>query len=177
MCSFLCHFSFGAQGQRHERKQVKKQTIKQQQNSHILQLTTSSLSLSLSPSLPSPQHTESVGLLKNIGFKCWFEEWEGVGWPDFVRESVPDCRRSIRKWSLTKWVSAYSGNTENGSIGRWAKLAGWLVDSQEFGQVVRSSWVEAIITERRECVLYPWINGQPMKRSKMRRNVVRFRNS
>ena len=57
------------------------------------------------------------------------------------------------------------------------KLAGWLIDSQEFSQVVRSSRVEAIITERREFVLYPRINGQPMKRSKMRRNVVRFSNS
>ena len=37
--------------------------------------------------------------------------------------------------------------------------------------------IEAIITERREFVLYPWINGQPMKRSKMRRKVVRFRSS
>ena len=56
-------------------------------------------------------------------------------------------------------------------------MAGWPIDSQEFSQVLRSSQVEAIITERREFVLYPWINGQPMKRSKMRRNVVRFRNS
>ena len=45
-----------------------------------------------------------------------------------------------------------------------------------FGQVVRSSRVEAIIIERREFVLYPLINWQPIKRSKMRRNVVRFRN-
>ena len=29
------------------------------------------------------------------------------------------------------------------------------IDSQEFSQVVRSSRVEAIITERREFVLYP----------------------
>ena len=74
-------------------------------------------------------------------------------------------------------MCAYSRNIENGSIGRWAKLAGWLIDSQEFSQVVRSSRVEAIITERRQFVLYPWINGQPMKRRKMRRKVVRFRNS
>ena len=33
------------------------------------------------------------------------------------------------------------------------KLAGWLIDSQEFSQVVRSSRVEAIIIERREFVL------------------------
>ena len=44
-------------------------------------------------------------------------------------------------------MRAYSGNTENGSIGRWAKLASWLIDSPEFSQVVRSSRVEAIITE------------------------------
>ena len=131
------------------------------------------LSLPISP----PTHTQSVGLLKKISFKWWFEGWDGVGWPDFIRERVPDCRHSIRKWPLTKWVCAYRGNTENGSIGRWAKLAGWLIDSQEFSQVVKSSRVEAIITERREFVLYPWINGQPMKRSKMRRNVVHFRNS
>ena len=52
---------------------------------------------------------------------------------------------------------------------------GWLVDSQDFSQVVRISRVEAIVTERREFVLYPLINGQPMKRSKMRRNVVPFK--
>ena len=60
-------------------------------------------------------------------------------WPDFVRESVRDCRRSVRNWPLTKRVRAYSGYTENWSIRRWAKLAGWLTDSQEFSQVVRSS--------------------------------------
>ena len=32
-------------------------------------------------------------------------------------------------------------------------MAGWLIDSQEFSQVVRSSRVEAITTERREFVL------------------------
>ena len=32
-------------------------------------------------------------------------------------------------------------------------MAGWLVDSQEFSQVVRSSRVEAIITERRICTV------------------------
>ena len=57
------------------------------------------------------------------------------------------------------------------------KLAGWFIDPQEFSQVVRSSRVEAIITEGREFVLYPSINGQPMNRSKMRRNVDHFRNS
>ena len=70
----------------------------------------------------------------------------------------------------------HNGNTENGSVGRSAKLAGWPIDFQEFSQVVRSSRVEAIKTERREFVLYPRINGQPMKRSKIRRNVVHFRN-
>ena len=50
---------------------------------------------------------------------------------------------------------AYSGNTENGSIRRSAKLASRLIDSQEFSQVVRSSSVEAIITKRQEFVLYP----------------------
>ena len=78
------------------------------------------------------------------------------------RESVPDCRRSIRKWPLTKRVCAYSGNTENGSIRRWAKLAVWLIDSQEFSQVVRSSRVEAIITERRVCTVSvnQWVTSQ-----------------
>ena len=109
--------------------------------------------------------------------KRWFEGWDGVGWPDFVRESIPDCWCSIRKWPSTKWVCAYSGNTKNGSIRRRVKLAGWLIDSREFSQVVGSSQVEANRTERREFVLYPWIIRQPMKRSKMRRNVVRFRNS
>ena len=126
------------------------------------------------PPPPPHTHTKSVGLLKEVSFKWWFEGWDGVGWPDFVRESVPDRRRSIQKRHLTKRVCLYSGNTENG---RWAKLAGWLIDSQEFRQVVRSSRVEALITERREFVPYSLISGQPMKRSKMRRNVVHFRNS
>ena len=56
-------------------------------------------------------------------------------------------------------------------------MAGWLIDSKEFSQVVRSSRVQAIIAERREFVLYLRINGQPVERSKMRRNAVRFRNS
>ena len=73
-------------------------------------------------------------------------------------------------------MCSYSGNTENGSIRRWAKLAGWLIDSQEFIQVVRSSRVEAIITEKREFVLYPWFYGHTVKRSKMMRNVIRFKN-
>ena len=118
-----------------------------------LSLSPPPLSLSLpalSLCLPPPTLTQSVGLLKKISFKWWFDGWDGVGWLDFVRENVPDCWRSIRKWPLTKRVCAYSGNTENGSIGRWSKLAGWLINSQEFSQVVRSSWVEAIITERRE---------------------------
>ena len=33
-------------------------------------------------------------------------------------------------------------------------LAGWLIDSQKFGQVARSGLAEAIITERRVFVLY-----------------------
>ena len=33
------------------------------------------------------------------------------------------------------------------------KLAGWLIDSLEFSQVVRSSRVEAIITGRRVCTV------------------------
>ena len=53
----------------------------------------------------------------------------------------------------------------------------WLKDSQEFSQVVWGSHVEAIITEKREFVLYQRINGQPMNRSKMRGNVVHFKNS
>ena len=104
----------------------------------------------------------------------WRIRWCWMTW--FRRESVPDCRRSIRKWPLTKRVCAYSGNTENESIRKWAKLAGWLIDSQEFSQVVRSSQVEAIITERREFTLYP-LYLYPMKKSKMKRNVVCFRNS
>ena len=68
------------------------------------------------------------------------------------------------KMTFDKRVCAYRGNTENGSIRKWAKLAGWLINSQ-FSQVVRSSRVEATITERREFVLYPWTNGQPMRRS------------
>ena len=62
--------------------------------------------------------TQSIGLLEKMCFKWWFEGWEGVGWPDFVRESVPYRRRSIRKWPLTKRVCAYRGKTENGSIRR-----------------------------------------------------------
>ena len=58
-----------------------------------------SLSLSLSP---THTHTLSVGLLKKISFKWWFEGWDDVGWPDFIRESVPDCQRSVRKWPLSK---------------------------------------------------------------------------
>ena len=34
-------------------------------------------------------------------------------------------------------------------------MAGWLLDSQDFSQAVRSSRVEAIKTERGEFVLYP----------------------
>ena len=55
----------------------------------------------------------------------------------------------------------------------------WQVGLKIHRSSVKFSRVEAIITEiteRRE-FLYPSINGQPMKRSKMRRNVVRFRNS
>ena len=54
----------------------------------------------------------SVRLLEKIGLKRWFEGWEGVGWPDFIRESVPDRQHSIRKWPLTKWVCVYRGKTE-----------------------------------------------------------------
>ena len=32
-------------------------------------------------------------------------------------------------------------------------MAGWSIDSQEFSQVARSNRVDAVITERRECVL------------------------
>ena len=76
--------------------------------------------------------------------------WCWMTW--FVRESVPDCRRSIRKWPLTKRVCVFSGSTENGSIRRWAKLAGWPIESQEFSQVIRGSRVEAITIEKREFV-------------------------
>ena len=92
------------------------------------------LSLSLYPSTPSPPPTphtriQSVGLLKKVGFKWWFEGWEGVGWFSFVRKSVPDCQCSIRKWPLIKQMCACRGNTENGSIRKWAKLAGWMTNS------------------------------------------------
>ena len=107
MHSFLCHFSFGAQGPLHETKEVGKKTTTKK---HTLCDRPLVLSLSLSLSL-FLSHTQSVGLLKKISFKWWFEGWDGVGWPDFVRESVPDCRRSIRKLPLTTRVCAYSGNT------------------------------------------------------------------
>ena len=32
-------------------------------------------------------------------------------------------------------------------------MAGWLIDSEEFSQVVSSSQVEAIITEKRVCTV------------------------
>ena len=87
-------------------------------------------------------------------------------------------RKNQERLRNKRQVIAYSGNTENGSIRRWAKMAGWFIDSQYFSQVLRSSWVEAIIIERREFgLLYMWINGQPMTKNKRRRNVVRFRNS
>ena len=38
---------------------------------------------------------------------------------------------------------------------KMSDFVGWLIDSQEFNQVVRSSRVEAIGTERKEFVLYP----------------------
>ena len=62
-----------------------------------------SLVLSLFPPLsPSPPHlptqSVSVGLLKKISFKWWSERWDGAGWPDFIRDSVQDCRRSRTKW-------------------------------------------------------------------------------
>ena len=54
-------------------------------------------------------------------------------------------------------------------------MAGWPIDSQEFSQVVRSSRVEAIITEMRVCTVS--MNQWATNEEKMRRNVVSFRNS
>ena len=43
--------------------------------------------------------------------------------------------------------------------------------------VVWSIRVEAVTVERREFVLYPWIDRQPVERSRIRRNVNSFSNS
>ena len=66
----------------------------------------------------------------------------------------------------------------NGSIRRRAPLAGWSVGLQEFSQIDRSGRVEAVIVaQRSDFVLYSWINGQPVERSKLRRDMVSFGNS
>ena len=65
----------------------------------------------------------------------------------------------------------------NGSIRRRAPLAGWSVGLQEFSQVDRSGRAEAVVAQRIDFVLYSWINGQPVERSKLRRDMVSFGNS
>ena len=100
---------------------------------------------------------------------CW------VTW--FRRGECSRLSAQLKKMTSSQASMCVQRETENGSIRGWAKVAGWFIDYQKFRQVVRSSRDEATIIERREFVLYPWINGQPMKRSKMRRNVVHFRNS
>ena len=64
------------------------------------------------------------------------------------------------------------GKTKNGSIRRRAQPAGCFVNLQEFSQVARSGRVEAVIAQRSKFALSSWINGQPMERSKMRRDTV-----
>ena len=65
----------------------------------------------------------------------------------------------------------------NGSIRRRAPLAGWSVSFQEFSQVDRSGRAEAVVAQRIDFVLYSWINGQPVERSKPRRDMVSLGNS
>ena len=48
---------------------------------------------------------------------------------------------------------------------------------KEFGQVARDSQVEAVVAQRSEFVLYSGINGQPVERSNMRRDMISLGNS
>ena len=105
-----------------------------------------SLPLSLSPSLSIlPQHTHTISRTAEKDQFCamiWRMRWCWMMWFSKGECPVPAQHKK-------------SGNTENGSIRRWAKLVGWLMDCQEFSQVVRSSWFEArIITVELEESLY-----------------------
>ena len=47
----------------------------------------------------------------------------------------------------------------------------------KFSQVARSGRVQVVVAQRRELVLYAWINGQPKEKSTrgtMKRNMITF---
>ena len=95
----------------------------------------------LSPS-PPPTYTQSVGLLKNISFKWWFEGWDRVGWPGFRKG---ECSRLLTQhkkmtfdqasvcvqWEYREWK--YQKMSEVGGLAY--RFSGVQSSSQE-----QSSW-------------------------------------
>ena len=68
----------------------------------------------------------------------------------------------MEKIPLTKQVGVNS-KTENGGMRRSAQLAGWLVDSQDFSQVVRSSWdlLRVTVPVQTTLTAAAYLNGKP----------------
>ena len=103
--------------------------------------------------------------------------FECSGWLNMsyvMRQRIPDRRRGMGKWTMSKYIGFYVRNAYRSWV-RWgAELSWWRLDTEKVRQINRGCTREKGVTECWQHILNTCFNGQPVKSSEEGWNMISF---